>query len=93
MHPYVMGELRMGNLPGRPTTVEFLATMRRVQVADDEEVLDLIETGRLFGTGLSWVDAHLLTTAVISPGLVLWTRDRRLNDAALRLGKSASVHH
>ncbi len=83
----------MGNLRSRAETAEFLYSMRCVPAVADDEVMQLIETGRLFGTGLSWVDAHLLTSAAVSPGLLLWTRDRRLNEAALRYGKSASVHH
>lgn len=83
----------MGNLRNRAGAVDFLQAMRSVRAVADDEVMQLIEAGRLFGTGLSWVDAHLLTSAVVSPGLLLWTRDRRLNEAALRYGKSASVHH
>lgn len=93
MHPHVLGELCMGNLRNRPETVEFLYTMRGVRAVADEEVMQLIESGRLFGTGLSWVDAHLLASVVVSPGLLLWSRDRRLNEVALRYGKSAAVHH
>lgn len=93
MHPYVLGELRMGNLPRRPDTVDFLNTILRAPAVDDDEVLSFVEAGRMFGTGLSWIDAHLLTSVVVSPGLALWTRDRRLNDAALRHGKSAALFH
>ena len=93
MHPYVLGELCMGNLPRRPDTVEFLGTLLSVPAVADDEVMQMIEGGRLFGTGLSWVDAHLLTATLVSGGLALWTRDRRLNDAARRFGKSAYTHH
>ncbi len=93
MHPYVLGELCMGNLRNRADTLEYLRTMIAAPIVGDEEVLQLIETGKLFGSGLSWVDAHLLTATVVTSGLKLWTRDRRLNEAALRFDRAASVHH
>jgi len=93
MHPYVLGELCMGNLRKRPETLEYLSAMTGTPAVGDDEVMELIERGRLFGSGLSWVDAHLLTAAVLSPGVKLWTRDRRLNEAALRFDRAAAVHH
>jgi predicted nucleic acid-binding protein len=93
MHPHVLGELCMGNLPRRSETVEFLTSLRSVPTVADDEVMQMIETGRLFGTGLSWVDAHLLASTLVIGDLRLWTRDRRLSEAAGRFGKSASLHH
>lgn len=93
MHAFVLGELRMGNLPERRQTLEYLGELHWADLAQDDEVAHLIESRRLFGLGLSWVDAHLLTSVVLSPGLKLWTRDRRLNEAARRFDRAASLHH
>lgn len=93
MHPYVVGELAMGNLPRRSETLQELKTLHLVQPVSDTEVMQLIERGSHFGSGLSWVDAHLLASVVLSPSLKLWTRDRRLNVAAAKHGRSATLHH
>lgn len=93
MHPYVIGELAMGHLPRRTETLTQLREIHQVAAANNTEVMQLIEHGPHFGSGLSWVDAHLLASVVLSPGLMLWTRDRRLNQAAAKHGRSATLHH
>ncbi|WP_396592798.1 type II toxin-antitoxin system VapC family toxin [Brevundimonas sp. R86498] len=93
MHPYVLGELCMGNLYRRPEAVEYLRALHLVAAVSDDEVMQMVEQGKLYGSGLSWVDAHLLTAVVLSPGLKLWTRDRRLNEAAIRFDRAAALHH
>jgi predicted nucleic acid-binding protein len=45
----------------------------------------LIEHRRLAGSGIGWVDAHLLASALLS-GARLWTLDRPLARVAQRLG-------
>ena len=52
--------------------------------------LELIERRRLYGAGLGWVDAHLLTAALIE-GFPLWTLDKPLVAAAERVSVSASA--
>jgi hypothetical protein len=47
-----------------------------------------IDAHRLMGRGLGWVDIHLLA-AVSASGERLWTRDRRLAEAAHRIGVAA----
>jgi hypothetical protein len=44
---------------------------------------------RLYGHGLGFIDAHLLAAALLTPDARLWTRDRRLRDAAERVGVGA----
>ena len=48
----------------------------------NREVLALVEASRLWGRGLGAVDARLLAAALVTPGAVLWTRDRGLAAAA-----------
>ncbi|MBX9617036.1 MAG: type II toxin-antitoxin system VapC family toxin [Caulobacteraceae bacterium] len=93
MHPYVLGELCMGNLYRRPEAMEYLQALHMTPAVSDDEVMQMVEQGKLYGSGLSWVDAHLLTAAVLSPGVKLWTRDRRLNEAAIRFDRAAALHH
>lgn len=46
----------------------------------------MIEYDALWGTGLGYVDAHLLASARLTAGTRIWTRDQRLAAAAARLG-------
>jgi hypothetical protein len=55
-------------------------------VATDEEVFAFIEGEARFGLGIGFVDAHLLAAVKLTPGVRLWTRDRRLVTVADRLG-------
>ncbi|MCU0727746.1 MAG: PIN domain-containing protein [Planctomycetes bacterium] len=84
-HPFVAGELACGNLRSRRNVLSLLASLPRLPVAGHDEVLTLIEVHRLMGTGLGWVDVHLLASALIS-GCRLWSLDARLRDTAGRLG-------
>jgi hypothetical protein len=51
----------------------------------------LIEREQLYGLGIGFVDAHLLAAVRLTPGALLWTRDRRLRQAATRLGLSSNL--
>lgn len=82
MHPMIIGELALGALRDRARILSLLADMPKAPMATDTEVLTLIETRRLHGTGLSLVDAHLLAAVIIGADLRMWTRDRRLAAAA-----------
>lgn len=88
MHPFIRGEIALGSLRDR-ALLDDLRLLRHVVCAEDDEVIALIQRHRLFATGLGWVDAHLLAATLLTPGTHLWTRDRRLHEAAERLGVAA----
>ncbi len=44
---------------------------------DDREVVQMIETRALSGSGIGWVDAHLLASALAARA-ALWTLDQNL---------------
>lgn len=86
MHPMVMGELACGYLPNRQATLQLFKDMDHIAEASHDEVLDLIETETLMGTGIGYVDAHLVCSVLNKPGARLWTQDSRLAKVATRLG-------
>jgi predicted nucleic acid-binding protein len=90
-HPFVVGELALGNIKRRAMILDALGNLPRASVASDDEVLGLIEGRSLFGLGIGYVDVHLLASALLSDDASLWTRDRRLNDVAQRLGVAAGA--
>lgn len=85
-HPFVIGELALGNLRSRDVVLGALRDLPQAIVASDREVLQFIDHNALFGHGIGYVDAHLLAAARMMPETALWTRDRRLRAAAEGLG-------
>ena len=92
-HPFVIGELALGSLGQRDLILEALRGLPSALVAHDEEVHAFIDRHGLFGIGIGFIDAHLLAATMLTPGVQLWTRDKRLQTAALRLGVDADLDH
>jgi len=65
-----------------------LSHLPAAPVLDDAAVLAFVDDHTLMGTGLGWVDVHVLASACLG-GQRLWTRDRRLAAAARRIGFAA----
>jgi predicted nucleic acid-binding protein len=93
VHPFIIGELAVGNLRPREAILQELQKLRRVIIADDNEVLRLVEHEHLFGLGLGYIDVHLLASTRLTPETLLWTRDKSLLAAAERLTLAARVTH
>ncbi len=76
----------MGTLTQREEILGLLANLPQARLASETEVMTLIETRRLFGRGIGYVDAHLLAATLLTDGAALWTRHKRLASAASDLG-------
>lgn len=88
-HPFVVGEIALGRLREPTRILRDLGDLPKVVVATDAEVLAFISANSLAGSGIGYVDAHLLSALRLTPGSVLWTRDRRLSKLANELGNAA----
>jgi hypothetical protein len=93
MHPHVLGEIALGSLQNRTVVLEAMRDLPTVNVATDDEVFRFIATHALFGLGIGYTDAHLLAATKLSPSTRLWTRDRRLSDAAAQLRIAYELTH
>ena len=91
IHPIVLGELATGNLLNRPKTLAALRCLSKTAMGTVDECMQFIEIHRLYGRGIGWNDIQLLVAARLS-GNFLWSKDRRLDDAAKKLGVSY-LHH
>ncbi len=91
VHQSVITELALGNLKNRSILLKALERLMIVRNVDDQGVRHLVEERRLWGRGLSVVDAALLASAVVTPGVSLWTRDKRLRQAARDVGALANL--
>ncbi|CAA9508937.1 MAG: PIN domain protein [uncultured Sphingomonas sp.] len=87
-HELIIGEVAMGPLKNRRAQLLLLDDLHRLLPASDHEVRTLVESAGLHGTGLSYVDAHLLAAVRASSPheqVRLWTRDKKLRAQAERL--------
>ena len=82
MHPFVLGELACGNIRNRTEELKLLGNLPRSPVALNDEVLVFIEERELMGSGVGYIDVHLLAAVTLHGTARLWTRDRRLHKLA-----------
>ena len=85
-HPLIVGEIACGTPPIRIQTLSDLNGLQQTQQVSVREVLEFIERERLFGLGCGLVDLMLLASALMMPGVELWTLDQRLSALAERFG-------
>lgn len=92
-HPWVTGELALGNLSRRGEVIGLLRGLPQATSAESDEVLTLIEQEALYGAGIGYVDAQLLAATRLTPDTTLWTSDKRLAAVAERLGLGLPTPH
>lgn len=85
-HAFVVGELACGRIANRAATLQVLAELPQALIAEPAEVLAFLDRHGLAGSGIGYVDAHLLASVALSPPARLWSADRRLAAVAHRLG-------
>ena len=78
IHPFIIGELSLGNFRRRDVVLTELKRLPRAVIATDDEVLGFIDHHRLAGLGIGYIDVHLLVSARLTPEASFWTRDKRL---------------
>ncbi|WP_256080759.1 type II toxin-antitoxin system VapC family toxin [Massilia sp. YIM B04103] len=83
-HPMIVGEIACGTLPTRTQTLRDLDLLQQAQRASFHEVQVFIEREKLYGLGCGLVDLFLLMSTLLTPGVQLWTLDKRLTIQAKR---------
>jgi hypothetical protein len=68
-----------------------LRTLPKAIVASTDEVLEFIIDQKLTGSGIGYVDVHLLAAAALTPETLAWIRDKRLHTAAQSLLLAAEI--
>ena len=84
-HPFIIGEIASGTIRNRLEILSLLQSLPMAETVEQNEVLQFIEHNKLAGKGLSYVDIHLLASAVLT-GIPLWTLDKQLKQASVKLG-------
>lgn len=59
--------------------------MQQAAMAPHDDAVEFVRHRVLHGRGISWIDVHLLASAVVGR-LKLWTADHRLSGVAEELG-------
>lgn len=90
-HPFVTAEVALGSLRGRRTVIAMLNELPQASPVSSRLLLEYIENAELYGTGVGMVDAHLLASAAGGGDVRLWTRDKRLQAQAARLGLACDL--
>ncbi len=67
MHPFVVGELLLGKVPRIAEMIDDLGALPKTAVATADEVLTFIAEKKLPGSGIGYVDAHLLAAVALTP--------------------------
>ncbi len=83
-HPFIIGELACGGLKNRKEIISLLKALPQAQTAESDEILQFIESKRLFSAGLGFIDIHLLASSLLTK-VFLWTADKPLQRAAAKL--------
>jgi predicted nucleic acid-binding protein len=86
VHPFVIGEVALGQMRQRKVILAALLDLPHAQVATEQEAMSFIERHTLYGRGVGYVDVHLLAAVRLTTGAALWTRDQRLHTIAGELG-------
>lgn len=93
LHAFVLGEIALGSISNRRDILEEMQQMPFANKAEEDEIIDLIEREHFFGSGIGYVDAHLIASTLLQTDCKLWTRDKRLEAIAHRLGIAYQPMH
>ena len=86
-HPFVTGELALGTLKNAEAVLFYLSEdLPKARIASEPEFLAFVANERISGTGIGFVDAHLLASCRLMPGTLLWSRDKKLRRWAEKAG-------
>jgi len=83
-HPFIVGELACSNLRNRNEILSLLQTLPMAPTTEFDEFLYFIDRNQLMAIGIGFVDVHLLASSQLA-GIPLWTSDKRLTSAAIKL--------
>ncbi len=84
IHPFVIAELACGNFKNRKMILTLLNSLPLTREISKDEFFLFLEQHRLYGTGMGFVDVHILASALIT-NCPIYTRDKALLFSANKL--------
>ncbi len=82
----IIGEIALGSIAQRSSVLQSLTILPEATLVGHAEVIAMIGWLELGGSGIGFVDAHLLASTRQMANGRLWTRDKKLCAQAGRLG-------
>lgn len=90
--PMILAELSCGTPPQpRSQMLNDIGLLQMTNQASLDEVMNFIESEKLYGPGCGIVDIVLLASTLITPSTKLWTLDKRLSDLAEHFGAQFQI--
>ena len=83
-HPFVIGELACGGLSNRAEILALMQALPSYSPISQKEYLHFVDSYKLAGKGIGFVDIHLLACALLNSDFI-WTLDKKLADIARKL--------
>lgn len=83
-HPFVIGELACGGLSHRAEILSLMQALPTYTAISAEEYLHFVDSHKLAGNGIGFVDVHLLASSLLNSDF-LWTLDKKLEAIAQKL--------
>ena len=87
IHPFVIGELACGQIKNRLEILSFMRHLPEVLPVSFLEFLHFVEKRNISGSGIGFVDAHVLASSEVDK-MTLWTLDKPLLYIARKLDLS-----
>lgn len=84
-HPFIIGELACGQLHQRSQVLSLLHALPLTPMVEQVEFMHYIERRRLAGSGVGFVDIHLLASCELLEAKI-FTYDKKLHSVAIKLG-------
>ena len=83
-HPFVVGDLACGRFANRDEVLRLLERLPALEPVSNREARAFLESHDLAGSGIGWVDVHLLAAARLARVHIM-TADQALGRAAARV--------
>lgn len=83
IHPFILGELSLGSMKNRDEFLSLIDLLPSCIESNNRETLQFVNTHKLFGQGIGWIDANLLVSCFKSKSKI-WTLDKSLQKIASR---------
>lgn len=64
-HPFIIDELACGHLRKRAEILTLLAALPQARQSEHSEVLALLDSARLYGRGLGWIQSSTSTEGIV----------------------------
>lgn len=83
-HPFVVGELDCGRFAHRDEVLRLLERLPALEPVSNREARAFLDANHLAGSGIGWVDVHLLAAARLAR-IHIMTADKALARVAARV--------